>query len=102
KPQQVDFILAVGGGSVIDGVKFIASTAAYAGNPLDILYKKYRPIKAIPFGTVLTLPATGSEMNAGSVITINSTQEKLSFGSEVTFPKFSVCSPNLIVSCPKI
>ena len=101
KTQQVDFILAVGGGSVIDGVKFIASTAAYAGNPLDILYKKYRPIKAIPFGTVLTLPATGSEMNAGSVITINSTQEKLSFGSEVTFPKFSVCDPSVIVSLPK-
>src|SRR5690606_15857967 len=68
---------------------------------LDILYRKHRPVKAIPFGTVLTLPATGSEMNAGSVITINATQEKLSFGSEVTFPIFSVCDPTVIVSLPK-
>lgn len=101
KTQNVDFILAVGGGSVIDGVKFIASAAAYQGDPLDILYRKHRPVKAIPFGTVLTLPATGSEMNAGSVITINATQEKLSFGSEVTFPIFSVCDPTVIVSLPK-
>lgn len=101
KTQNVDFILAVGGGSVIDGVKFIASAAAYQGDPLDILYRKHRPVKAIPFGTVLTLPATGSEMNAGSVITINAIQEKLSFGSEVTFPIFSVCDPTVIVSLPK-
>src|SRR5690606_30064348 len=84
-----------------DGVKFIASAAAYQGEALDILYRKHRPIKVVPFGSVLTLPATGSEMNAGSVITINATQEKLSFGSEVTFPQFSVCDPSVIVSLPK-
>jgi NADP-dependent alcohol dehydrogenase len=101
KTKNIDFILAVGGGSVIDGVKFIASAAAYQGEALDILYRKHRPIKVVPFGSVLTLPATGSEMNAGSVITINATQEKLSFGSEVTFPQFSVCEPSVIVSLPK-
>lgn len=101
KAKNIDFILAVGGGSVIDGVKFIASAAAYQGEALDILYRKHRPIKVVPFGSVLTLPATGSEMNAGSVITINATQEKLSFGSEVTFPQFSVCDPSVIVSLPK-
>lgn len=101
KTKNIDFILAVGGGSVIDGVKFIASAAAYQGEALDILYRKHRPIKVVPFGSVLTLPATGSEMNAGSVITINATQEKLSFGSEVTFPQFSVCDPSVIVSLPK-
>ncbi|MFA7446287.1 MAG: iron-containing alcohol dehydrogenase, partial [Flavobacteriaceae bacterium] len=101
KNQKIDFILAVGGGSVIDGVKFIASAAAYQGDASDILYRKHRPLKVVPFGTVLTLPATGSEMNAGSVVTIKATQEKLSFGSEVTFPKFSVCNPEVIVSLPK-
>lgn len=101
KNEKIDFILAVGGGSVIDGVKFIASAAAYQGDALDILYRKHRPVKVVPFGTVLTLPATGSEMNAGSVVTIKATQEKLSFGSEVTFPKFSVCDPTVIVSLPK-
>lgn len=101
KNEKIDFILAVGGGSVIDGVKFIATAVAYEGNPLDILYKKHRPVKALPFGTVLTLPATGSEMNAGSVVSIKATQEKLSFGSEVTFPKFSFCDPTVIVSLPK-
>jgi NADP-dependent alcohol dehydrogenase len=101
KAKNIGFILAVGGGSVIDGVKFIASAAAYQGEALDILYRKHRPIKVVPFGSVLTLPATGSEMNAGSVITINATQEKLSFGSEVTFPQFSVCEPSVIVSLPK-
>lgn len=101
KNEKIDFILAVGGGSVIDGVKFIATAVAYEGNPLDILYKKHRPVKALPFGTVLTLPATGSEMNAGSVVSIKATQEKLSFGSEVTFPKFSFCDPTVITSLPK-
>jgi len=55
----------------------------------------------IPFGTVLTLPATGSEMNSGAVITINETQEKLSFGGSALFPKFSICDPTVIASLPK-
>ncbi len=101
KKEKVDFVLAVGGGSVIDGVKFIVSVAAYEGDSLDILYRKHRPVKALPFGTVLTLPATGSEMNSGSVVSRKETHEKLSFGSDVTFPKFSFCDPTVIVSLPK-
>src|SRR5690606_21031502 len=101
KKEKVDFVLAVGGGSVIDGVKFIVSVASYEGDPLDIFYRKYRPTKALPFGTVLTLPATGSEMNSRSVVSRKETQEKMSFGSDVTFPKFSFCDPTVIVSLPK-
>ncbi len=99
--NKIDFVLAVGGGSVIDGVKFIVSVASYDGDPLDIFYRKHRPTQALPFGTVLTLPATGSEMNSGSVISRKETQEKMSFGSDVTFPKFSFCDPTVIVSLPK-
>jgi len=101
KKENINFILAVGGGSVIDGVKLIVTAAVYEGDPLDILYRKHRPVKALPFGTVLTLPATGSEMNSGSVVSIKATQEKLSFGSDVTFPKFSFCDPTVIISLPK-
>ena len=102
KEKQLDFILAVGGGSVIDGVKFIAAAAKFEGNPIDILQKRIRiEDNALPFGTVLTLPATGSEMNSGSVITINKTQEKLSFGGPAVFPQFSVCDPTVVASLPK-
>lgn len=102
KEKQLDFILAVGGGSVIDGVKFIAAAAVFEGNPIDILQKRIRiETNALPFGTVLTLPATGSEMNSGSVITINKTQEKLSFGGPAVFPQFSVCDPTVVSSLPK-
>lgn len=101
KKEKIDFLLAVGGGSVIDGVKFIAAASAYQGNPLDIFYRKHRPTQALPFGTVLTLPATGSEMNSGSVVSRKETQEKLSFGSDYTFPKFSFCDPTVITSLPK-
>lgn len=101
KKEKIDFVLAVGGGSVIDGVKFIVSAVAYEGDLLDIFYRKHRPIKALPFGTVLTLPATGSEMNSGSVVSRRETQEKMSFGSDYTFPKFSFCDPTVISSLPK-
>jgi len=102
KEQKLDFILAVGGGSVIDGVKFISAAVNFEGNPMEILHKRLL-IKenAMPFGTVLTLPATGSEMNSGAVITINETQEKLSFGGSALFPKFSICDPAVIASLPK-
>ncbi|HEX8576043.1 MAG TPA: iron-containing alcohol dehydrogenase [Flavobacterium sp.] len=102
--QNINFILAVGGGSVIDGVKFISAATKFDGNPIDIL-QKHLVIKdvttIIPFGTVLTLPATGSEMNSGSVITIEATQEKLSFGGSALFPKFSICDPTVITSLPE-
>ncbi|RTZ03029.1 iron-containing alcohol dehydrogenase [Flavobacterium bomense] len=104
KEQKVDFILAVGGGSVIDGVKFISAAVNFDGNPIDILQKRVLTkdvSKIIPFGTVLTLPATGSEMNSGGVVTIESTQEKLSFGGSALFPKFSICDPTVIESLPK-
>lgn len=104
KEQKVDFILAVGGGSVIDGVKFISAAVNYDGNPIDILQKRVLAkdvSKTVPFGTVLTLPATGSEMNSGGVVTIESTKEKLSFGGSALFPKFSICDPTVIESLPK-
>lgn len=102
KEQNIDFILAVGGGSVIDGVKFISAAVHFDGNPIDILQKRIL-IKenAVPFGTVLTLPATGSEMNSGAVVTIESTKEKLAFGGSAMFPKFSICDPTVIESLPK-
>lgn len=104
RQENIGFLLAVGGGSVIDAVKFISAAVKFDGNPMDILHKRFL-IKdtdaAIPFGTVLTLPATGSEMNSGAVITIESTQEKLSFGGSALFPKFSICDPTVIESLPK-
>ncbi|MCB6098620.1 iron-containing alcohol dehydrogenase [Flavobacterium psychrophilum] len=101
---KINFILAVGGGSVIDGVKFISGATNFEGNPIDIL--KNRVLftdlsKVIPFGTVLTLPATGSEMNSGAVVTIEATQEKLVLGGSALFPKFSICDPTVIASLPK-
>ncbi len=104
KEQNIDFILAVGGGSVIDGVKFISGATKFEGNPMDILTDRILIkdlSKVIPFGTVLTLPATGSEMNSGSVVTIQATQEKLAFGGSAIFPKFSICDPTVIASLPK-
>jgi NADP-dependent alcohol dehydrogenase len=102
KQENIDFILAVGGGSVIDGVKFISAAVHFDGNPIDIL-QKHILIKenAMPFGTILTLPATGSEMNSGSVVTIAATQEKLAFGGSALFPQFSICDPTVIQSLPK-
>ncbi|MFH6966218.1 iron-containing alcohol dehydrogenase [Flavobacterium sp. FlaQc-28] len=102
KAEKINFILAVGGGSVIDGVKFISAAVNFEGNPIDILQKRILITEnAVPFGTVLTLPATGSEMNSGSVVTIESTQEKLAFGGSAMFPKFSICDPTVIASLPK-
>ena len=105
REQKIDFILAVGGGSVIDGVKFISAAAKFEGNPLDILQKriifKEGADVVVPFGTVLTLPATGSEMNSGSVVSIKATQEKRDFGGSAMFPKFSICDPTVIASLPK-
>ena len=104
RDKKIDFILAVGGGSVIDGVKFISAAVLFEGNPIDILKKRilFKDLsKVIPFGTVLTLPATGTEMNSGAVVTIVATQEKLDFGGSAMFPKFSICDPTVIVSLPK-
>ena len=104
REQKIDFILAVGGGSVIDGVKFMSGAVHFEGNPKDILQKRilFKDVsKVIPFGTVLTLPATGSEMNSGAVVTIAATQEKLTLGGSALFPTFSVCDPTVIASLPE-
>ena len=104
REQKITFILAVGGGSVIDGVKFISAAVHFEGEEADILKKRilFTDLsKVIPFGTVLTLPATGSEMNSGAVVTIGATQEKLTLGGSALFPKFSIVDPTVIVSLPK-
>ncbi len=101
KNENINFLLAVGGGSVIDGTKFLAAAAGFDGEPWDILKKGIRVTTAMPFGTVLTLPATGSEMNSGAVITNKTSGEKLGMGSPALFPKFSICNPNVIKSIPK-
>ena len=100
KKEKVDFLLAVGGGSVLDGTKFIAAAALFSGDPWDILKKGANVEKALPFGTILTLPATGSEMNSGGVISRLSTQEKLAFGSPLLYPKFSILDPTVTYSLP--
>ncbi|WP_078432927.1 iron-containing alcohol dehydrogenase [Metabacillus halosaccharovorans] len=101
KEENIDFILAVGGGSVIDCTKAIAAGAKYEGDAWDIVTKKHIPTEALPFGTVLTIAATGSEMNSGSVITNWETKEKYGWGSPLTFPKFSILDPVNTFSVPK-
>ncbi|PEJ10093.1 iron-containing alcohol dehydrogenase [Bacillus wiedmannii] len=101
KENGVEFILAVGGGSVIDCTKAIAAGSMYDGDVWDIVTKKAFASEALPFGTVLTLAATGSEMNAGSVITNWETNEKYGWGSPVTFPQFSILDPVHTESVPR-
>jgi alcohol dehydrogenase len=101
KEQGIDVLLAVGGGSVIDCTKLIACAAKYDGDAWDFVSKKASPKDGLPFGTVLTLAATGSEMNAGSVITNEETEEKYGWGSPFTFPKFSILDPTYTISVPR-
>lgn len=100
KANRVDFLLAVGGGSVIDATKFIAAAAVYDGDPWNFMTGKGRITCALSFGTVLTLPATGSEMNKGFVITKAETQEKMAGGSPFTYPKFSILDPETTYTLP--
>ncbi|NUM37405.1 MAG: iron-containing alcohol dehydrogenase [Candidatus Brocadiae bacterium] len=101
KKEQVDFLLAVGGGSVADGTKFIAAAMEYSlGDPWDILAKGAAVGKAVPLGCVLTLPATGSEMNGNSVVSKKSTQEKLFFNSPLVYPQFSILDPETTFTLP--
>lgn len=100
--QNIDFLLAVGGGSVIDGTKFVAAAALFEGEPWDILLNWGANVtQAMPFGSVLTLPATGSEMNSGSVITRKEFKAKLAFMSDYVFPKFSVLDPSKTFTLPE-
>lgn len=100
KDNQIDAILAVGGGSVIDCTKLISVAAHYSGDAWDIVTGKHIPTKATPFGTVLTLSATGSEMNSGSVITNTQTLEKRGWGSPLVYPTFSLLDPTLTYTLP--
>lgn len=102
REESIDFLLAVGGGSVIDGAKFVAAAVPYAGDPWNILLSGGEDIKhALAIGTVLTLAATGSEMNNGSVITRRSSQSKLPFHSDLVFPKFSILDPSKSFTLPE-
>lgn len=98
--ERIDFLLAVGGGSVIDGTKFIAAAIPFVGEPWNILARQAPLGAAVPFGSVLTLPATGSEMNSGSVITRRGTQDKLFFVHPLVFPRFSVLDPSKTYTLP--
>jgi len=104
--ENIDFLLAVGGGSVIDGTKFITLASGYDGDSHDLLKYGFVPIpldvveKTVPFGTVLTLPATGSEMNSGAVISYG--HGKYPVMSELAFPKFSILDPAISFTLPKI
>lgn len=101
KTQNIDFILAVGGGSIIDGTKFIATAAKFEGEDAwDILSKKERLPKPMDFASVLTLPATASEMNNGAVISRRDRQEKLAFHNPEGYPKFSILDPDVVLSLP--
>jgi len=99
---DIDYLLAVGGGSVVDAAKFIAAAYCYQGiDPWDILAHNEEVTEALPIGVVLTLPATGTEMNGNSVISRLEYKEKLAFGSQEVLPQFSVLDPQVVESLPK-
>ncbi|MCP3942999.1 MAG: iron-containing alcohol dehydrogenase [Desulfobacteraceae bacterium] len=103
KNEKIDFLLAVGGGSVMDGTKFISLASHYEGDPKDLLARDFQPVpvkKALPIGTVVTLPATGSEMNSGAVISNDGS--KFPVFSPLAFPKFSILDPTLTYTLPAI
>lgn len=100
KQNGVELILALGGGSVIDCTKAIAAGSKYDGDVWEIVTKKAIATEALPFGTVLTHAATGSEMNPGSVITNWETNEKYGWGSPVTYPQFSILDPTYTFTVP--
>lgn len=104
KEKNVGFLLAVGGGSVIDGTKFMAAAIKYDSDPWEFMYNPSLiegKIEPIPLASVLTLPATGSEMNSGAVITKAETKEKLAFFHSKNYPKFSILDPEVCYSLPK-
>ncbi|MFY9150985.1 MAG: iron-containing alcohol dehydrogenase [Prolixibacteraceae bacterium] len=102
KQEKITYLLSVGGGSVLDGTKFIAAAALYTkSDPWHILSRQYPVKEALPIGAVLTLPATGSEMNGNSVVTRVETTEKLSFASPKVMPQFSILDPEVIFSLPE-
>lgn len=101
KQDNINYILAVGGGSVIDGSKYVAAAAHYEGDGWDILTDKYEVASALPIGVILTLPATGSESNWGAVITKAETNDKLAFHSKLVQPQFAVLDPDVMKTLPE-
>lgn len=101
REHNVDLVLAVGGGSVLDCAKAIVVGAKYEGDMWDFVERKAAPQAALPLGTVLTMAATGSEMNNGSVITNDATQEKMGWGSPHAFPAFSILDPEHTYTLPR-
>lgn len=102
RSENVTFLLSVGGGSVLDGTKFIAAAIPFTdGEEWDILSKGAEVTKAVPIGSVITLPATGSEMNCAAVISRKSTDEKLVFINPLVYPKFSILDPETTFSLPE-
>ena len=100
RTEKLDFLLAVGGGSVIDGTKFVAAAVPFVGDPWTILSAGAKIESAVPLASVLTLPATGSEMNSGSVITRKETKAKLAFMNPHVFPQFSILDPTKTYTLP--
>ncbi len=101
KENGVDFLLAVGGGSVIDGTKFIATAIKYEGDPWEFMLDQSKAGDSVPLASVLTLPATGSEMNSGAVISRRERAEKFAFQNPRNYPVFSILDPEAIFSLPK-
>ncbi|WP_425667140.1 iron-containing alcohol dehydrogenase [Vibrio tubiashii] len=101
KQQGINFILAVGGGSVIDGSKYVAAAAKHDGDGWDIMVGKHQVTEAVPLGAILTLPATGSESNMGAVITKAETHDKLPFMTPHVQPKFAVMDPDVMKTLPE-
>ena len=99
--ERIDWLLPVGGGSVLDGAKLVAVAVPFAGEPWDILAKGAKPQSALPIGAVLTLMGTGSEANGNSVISRRATREKLAFGNPLVFPRFSILDPEATYSLPE-
>lgn len=100
KEKNINFLLAVGGGSVVDATKLIAAGVNFQGDPWDILAKNAPVTSALPIGCILTLPATGTESNGNSVVTKAATQEKLAFGSPLVYPQFAILDPTTTYSLP--
>lgn len=102
RAERIDFLLAVGGGSVIDGTKFIAAGSLLEEDPWTAIFEQRAASvqSALPFGAVLTLPATGSEMNSAAVVTRKATQEKRAFASRHVFPRFAVLDPTKTYTLP--
>ncbi|MBQ4243198.1 MAG: iron-containing alcohol dehydrogenase [Lachnospiraceae bacterium] len=101
KENGIDAVLAVGGGSTIDASKHIACAAFYEGDPWDLVLDKTKVTKALPIFTVLTISATGSEMNPGAVISNEETKEKLEINHPLLYPTLSVCDPTYQFTLPK-